>query len=312
MKTPLFSIIVLTFNRHTALVELLDQLKLLRRFPTEIVVVNNGSADGTAALVRKNYPSFVLVENRVNLGAVGRNEGMRIARGTYLITLDDDIYGLKDDHLAILRKHFAQNYRVGAICFQVRDHFKGTLCNWCHPCRPEEGAEQILQTTEISEGAVAFRRSLLLETGLYTREFFISHEGADLAARILDRGFDIVYLPQVRVTHKYALEGRPGWRRYYYDTRNDFWLVVRNYRWPYLLAHLGRRLPATFVYALRDGFLLYWLKALSSAFFELPTMLHQRRPISSATHLRMKKINRNRPGFFYLFKRRLFARELKI
>lgn len=308
----LFSIVVLTCNRQAELAELLGELAGLQRFATEVIVVDNGSSDGTAKMVAERFPQFRLVKTGKNLGAVGRNEGMKAACGTYVVTLDDDILGLDDEALESLCAYFKQQPQVGAVCFQVRDHERGTLCNWCHPCREEDGAELIMPTTEISEGAVAFRREMLQHTGFYTPEFFISHEGADLAARILDRGYTIAYLPQIRVTHKHAAAQRPGWRRYYYDTRNDFWLVVRNYRLPQLLAHLARRLPATFVYALRDGFSSYWFRAVGTALRELPVMLRQRRPISVETQRRIREINRNRPGFFYLFRRRFFTRDVRI
>jgi GT2 family glycosyltransferase len=307
-----FSIVVLTHNRCDVLLELLEELSSLRRFNTEVIVVDNGSVDGTSVTVRERYPEFMVVETNVNLGAVGRNEGIRLAKGEYIVTIDDDILGLTDDSLACLQAFFERHPATGAICFKVLDHYLGAVCNWCHPCKPEEGEDLTFETTEISEGAVVFRRKLLDVTGLYTREMFISHEGADLAARILDNGYSIYYLSQVTVTHKYAETGRPNWRRYYYDTRNDFWLVVRNYRLLHLLAHLARRLPATFIYSLLDGYIFYWFKAIWNSLLEFPEMLRQRKPISRETHRKMRQINKMRPGFFYLFKRRIFARDVKL
>jgi len=312
MSSVTFSIVVLTHNRCEILLELLAELRLLGRFNLEVIVVDNGSSDGTAALVRNSFPGFIVVETGSNLGAVGRNEGMELARGQYIVTIDDDILGLTDDDLESLKSFFEQHPSTGAICFKVRDHYRGTICNWCHPCRPEVWGDRSFETSEIWEGAVVFRRELLDLTGLYTREMFISHEGADLAARIFESGYSIQYLPQVSVTHKYAASGRASWRRYYYDTRNDIWLVVRNYRLGYLLVHLSRRLPATFVYSLRDGFLSYWFKAVWDSLREFPEMLRQRKPISREAHLKIRRINRLRPGFFYMFKRRFLTRDVRI
>ena len=312
MKKYLFSIVVLTYNRRDVLFELLQELSLLKRFETEIIVVDNGSVDGTSGMVRDNFSDFSIVETGKNLGAVGRNEGMKIASGRYVVTIDDDILGLSDDSLVNLMTLFEQDITIGAVCFKVLDHYRGSVCNWCHPHKVEEGSDLTFKTTEISEGAVAFRRDMLKATGYYTPELFISHEGADLAARILDKGFFIYYSPQVTVTHKYAQGSRSNWRRYYYDTRNDFWLAVRNYRLVFLLLHLGRRLPTTLIYSLRDGYFLYWLKACRDSFLELPAMLSQRKPIARSTHALMRQINKNRPTFFYLFKRRFFARDVKL
>lgn len=312
MSGYLFSIVVLTHNRCEVLSELLASLCHIHTFKTEVIVVDNGSSDGTLDMVLSRFPQFKTVAVPVNKGAVGRNEGIRIASGTFIITIDDDILGLDDGSLGYLYLFFQQDPKIGAVCFKVIDFYSGQVCNWCHPYKVEEAAGRSFETSEISEGAVAFRREMLDKTGLYTEELFISHEGADLAARILNEGYEIHYTPRIEVVHKYSRQARSPWRRYYYDTRNDFWLVVRNYRCLAALQHLARRLPTTFLYALRDGYLKYWLRAVGHSIVELPQMWRQRKPISPQTHGRIKFINRHKPGVFYLIKKRFFRREVKI
>lgn len=309
---PLFTVVVLTYNRKDVLSELLRQLSAMNRWDLEVVVVDNCSTDGSAEFVRMVYPRFRVVRPPFNMGAVGRNAGMAAARGRYVITIDDDILGLDGAALDAIAATFDHDPQVGALCFKVLDHYSKEVCNWCHPRDPRTSADTSFETCEITEGAVVFRRDVLNKVGLYPENFFISHEGADLAARIIDRGYRILYLPQVAVSHKYARAGRPGWRRYYYDTRNDFWLALRNYRPWYLLVHLLRRLPVTFVYALRDGFLSYWIKAVLDALWQVPQVLKQRRPISRATHQKLRLLNSEKPGLGYFLKHRLFARRVKI
>ncbi|WP_243373852.1 glycosyltransferase [Geotalea sp. SG265] len=311
-RVPQFTIVVLTYNRKEVLAELLQQLDRLARPDAEVVVVDNCSSDGTNAFVRSAFPRFTLVLLEENRGAVGRNWGMAIARGEYVITIDDDILGLDGDALDTISARFTGNAALGALCFRVVDHYTGQVCNWCHPRDPELHGRSSFETNEITEGAVAFRREMLDRVGLYPEDFFISHEGADLAARIIDNGFEIHYSPRVTVSHKYARNARPGWRRYYYDTRNDFWLAVRNYRPVAMALHLMRRLPATFVYAVRDGFFHYWLKAVRDALLHLPEILKQRQPISREAHRKLRLLNRERPGIAFYLKRRLFARVVKL
>ena len=194
----------------------------------------------------------------------------------------------------------------------VTDYFTGKVCNWCHPNKLEESSDYSFETTEITEGAVAFRKEMLRKTGLYTEELFISHEGADLAARILNKGHEIHYTPLICVSHKYAREARDNWRRYYYDTRNDFWLVIRNYRLVFAINHLLRRLPTTFVYSARDGYVYYWVKAVKDALLDLPEMLRQRHPVSLEAHRKMRYLNRTRPGLLYYFRKRFFCKQVRI
>jgi GT2 family glycosyltransferase len=311
-RVPRFTIVVLTYNRKEILAELLQQLFVIARPDVEVVVVDNCSTDDTAAFVQSAFPAFTLVRLQENLGAVGRNRGMAMARGQYVITIDDDILGLDRDSLHAIAGIFAANARMGALCFRVLDHYSGLVCNWCHPRDPELHAASSFETNEITEGAVAFRREVLDRVGLYPEDFFISHEGADLAARIIDRGYEIHYSPRITVRHKYARNARPGWRRYYYDTRNDFWLAVRNYRPLSIVLHLMRRLPATLVYAVRDGFFHYWIKAVGDALLHLPEIMKQRHPVSREAQLKLRMLNSERPGIGFYLKRRLFARRVKL
>ena len=308
----MFSIVVLTYDRRQVLSELLEEFSLIQRSDIEVVVVDNNSTDGTADMVKENFPEIRLVALKENVGAVGRNKGMNIARGKYVVTIDDDILGLNDITFDNLQNLFDKNPVIGAICFKVTDYYSGKVCNWCHPNRLEDSANTSFETSEITEGAVAFRSEMIRKTGLYTEEFFISHEGADLAARIIDEGYEIHYTPLVCVRHKYATEARDKWRRYYYDTRNDFWLAIRNYRFFFAIKHLLRRLPTTFIYSARDGYARYWVKAVKDSWFEFPEMLRQRRPMSIASHRKMLSLNRRKPGLLYYLRKRLFSKQVRI
>ena len=315
MKKPdnyLFTIVVLTYNRINVLLELLEELSNIKQRNLEVIIVDNGSHDGTVDKVKEQFSEFSVVSLKENHGAVGRNKGMSAANGKYIVTIDDDILGLDEVALDNLKNLFDRNPLVGAICFKVTDYYTGKACNWCHPNKLEESSDRSFETTEITEGAVAFRKEMLRKTGLYTEELFISHEGADLAARILNKSYEIHYTPLVCVRHKYSREARDNWRRYYYDTRNDFWLVIRNYQILYAINHLLRRLPKTFFYSVRDGYAYYWVQAVKDAFSELPIMIRQRRPISLKVHRKMRYLNRNRPGFIYYFKKRFFSKQVRI
>ncbi len=307
-----FSVVVLTHNRKEILNDLLPQLFAIDDDTMEVIVVDNGSEDGTSSFVQESYPQFNLVRSDENLGAVGRNLGMEKAIGDFIITIDDDILNLDRESLERIRNLFNADKELGAICFKVLDHYSGEICNWCHPKLPEKFADVAFETNEITEGAVVFRKSMLDQVGLYPEDFFISHEGADLAVRIIDAGYRIDYEPEILVSHKYAMGGRPSWRRYYYDTRNDFWLAVRNYRWSHIVLHLFKRLPVTFIYAVRDGFVKYWIKAVYDALKAMPDVLSQRRPICRETQRHLRRLNKDKPGLIFFLKNRLFVRQVKI
>jgi GT2 family glycosyltransferase len=237
---------------------------------------------------------------------------MGAANGEYVVTIDDDILGFEMRFLEYLRKLFEDNIRLGAVCFKVVDFYTGSICNWCHPRSPDAYANIQFETCEITEGAVGFRKSVLREIGLYPEEFFISHEGADMVARMLNHGYEILYCPSIAVRHKYAKEGRPSWRRYYYDTRNDIWLAVRNYRIVSALKHLLRRLPVTLIYSIRDGFFRYWIKAVWDGVSQASKIAENSLTMSVTAQKRLHALNKGRPGLVYFLKNRLFVRRIKI
>ena len=124
----------------------------------------------------------------------------------------------------------------------------GRTCNWVHHCKEEEYYDREFLTYEITEGAVAFRKKALNCSGYYPENFFLSHEGPDLAFRIFENGYRVIYWGDIRVEHLFSEEGRKPWRNYYYDTRNQFWLAARHFPFDYAVVYLGRGLGSMLVY----------------------------------------------------------------
>jgi len=307
----LVSIVILTYNRKTTLVSLLDSLRELQDVAHEIIVVDNASEDGTDELVRARYPEVQYERTATNLGVAARNRGLQLARGDIIVTLDDDILGLTDGDLAYLWRLFAENDRLGAVCFKVTHFDNGRVCDWVHHRRLEDHSRSFL-TYEITEGAVAFRREAIVAAGLYCEDFFISHEGLDLAYRLLNLGYDIRYDGEVTVRHKHVAAGRPGWRRYYFDTRNLFWVAARNQPFLYALRYLTLGLAAMGFYSLRDGFCLYWLRAVRDGLQRLPEMWRRRQPWTPRTREYCLAVDAEHPGFWYLAKRRIWQQDFKM
>ena len=241
-----------------------------------------------------------------------RNKGISEASGDIVITLDDDIIGIDDFDIKKLVELFESKPDVGAVCFKIVDYDTGEVCNWCHHYKKEEFCDREFLTDEITEGAVAFRKSALDRSGLYPAYFFISYEGSDLLVRMLDAGYKTIYSPQICVRHRTAQEGRKNWRRYYYDSRNQIWMVARNYPFHLGLKYLIRGLTAMLFYSIRDGFLIYWAKGICDGFKGLPKVLQDRKTFSKETKKTLKEISSKRPNLGYMIRRRMFSREVRL
>ncbi len=306
------SIAILTYNRIHVLEELLISLRKLAYEPLEIIVVDNNSNDGTALMVPREFKNVRYFRMSENKGIVARNVGLKMASGDIVITLDDDVLGIDDNDIKKIIYIFNSKKYVGAICFKVLDYETKEICNWCHHYRKDEFCDKEFITDEITEGAVAFRKSVFTQSGLYPSFYFISHEGPDLLFRMLDGGYQTIFSPDICVFHRTASGGRKKWRRYYYDTRNQIWLAARHYPMPWAIRYLGRGLTAMCIYSLRDGFFYYWAKGIYDGLKGLPDVIQDRKPFSHKTKILLREISKNRPGLGYMVRQRLFQREVKL
>lgn len=309
-SNEMVSLVVLTYNRPHYLERLLEQLSTIKYQPFEVIVVDNHS-DISVNTIVDQFKFTSLIRTESNLGIGGRNCGLKVAKGNIIITLDDDVIGVTDTDIEKLLKIF-ENPSIGAVCFKVVDEETLEVVNWCHHYKVEEYVNQQFLTNEITEGAVAFRRVAIEVSGYYPERFFISHEGPDMVFRLMNNGYDVIYTPDITVKHAHAIQGRQDWRRYYYDTRNLIWLVLRNYTFIEGVKFLFIGLGSMFVYALRDGLLKYWFKGVWDAIKAGADIWKERIPMSPRTIKINRHINSFRPSFWYMVRKRLFSKKIRI
>ena len=306
------TISILTYNRAPVLKELLLELRALTYRPLEIIVVDNCSADDTRKMIQEDFEFVRYFRTSENLGAVARNIGMENAEGDVIITLDDDISGIKDEDLVLIGKVFRDRPTLGAVNFKIVDFFSGNVCNWAHHCDVEKFSETEFYTYEITEGAVAFKKRAIQIAGCYPTSFFLSHEGPDLAFRLIDNGFDVIYSNKIAVLHSHSDMGRKSWLNYYYDTRNQLWLAVRHFPAGYMIKYLFKGWLAMMIYSIRDGFFRYWLKGVCDGLVGIKYAFESRRVLREGTMLFIKKIDKGRPKLKTLIKTKLFRRGVRL
>jgi GT2 family glycosyltransferase len=299
-----FSLVILTYNRSQSVRELLSHVAHLAPHLCDVVVVDNASADDTQQVVRNAFPGIRYFRTAENLGACGRNRGIEAAGGEFVITLDDDIFGISFDDLAKIRAVFQADPSLAALNFRVVDYFTGRLTNWVHH-REAAQSRDVFETYEITEGAVAFRRAAVVGVGMYWPRYFISHEGPDLAFRLMDAGFRVVYDGSLTVRHKHEVSGRPSWRFYYYDTRNLIWLAVRKMSPAYGAGYLAVNISAMAYYSLRGGHFSWWLKAVRDGLAGLPEVRRARQRWTPATESRVRMIDKARVPFLTRLREKL-------
>ena len=299
-ERPSVSAVIVTWNRREALRTVLDRLAELP--VDEVLVVDNGSEDDTAELVRARGGNVRLLEQGSNLGIAGRNRAAREARGDLLLMLDDDAYPLPGA-IEVLAERFERDPRLGVAGGFVRDVDTGggvvrstelgTFDWWLRAGRKGEAPPEGMPAFFFPEGASMLRRSAYLEVGGFFEPYFHFSAEIDLATRLLEARWDVRYVPQAQFDHMKAQSGRSSDRALYYRTRNNLW-------------YLWLRFPASVALPRSAGYLVFdlidathqrhpgaWARAIRDAWTKRELVRGERRPVSREIR-RRAELNRGR------------------
>ncbi len=222
------SIAILTYKRHHHLVRALKSACAYAARVAEIIVVDNAAEAELELLLKSDFPEVRYIAAPSNGGCEGRNIALRAAATPIVITIDDDVELRSPGCIDEVEAAFARDPLLACLNFTVADDEGNVERDWCHP-RPVSHAAREFETYFIMEGASALDRAKVLEVGGYSASYFLGHEGVDLAFRLIRKGYRVVHTPRVSVTHYTASEERPGWRLYYYYTRNGLWNCYRSF-----------------------------------------------------------------------------------
>jgi GT2 family glycosyltransferase len=246
------SVVVVAYNGRDLIGACLDSL-LGQTYPaTELVVVDNGSSDGTASLVRQDYPSARVVELAKNRGfAGGANVGIACSTGELVAFLNTDATA-DPGWLAALVGSLVGRPDVGMVASQMRFLADPSTINSAGICLDRAGVawdrgggapagtiERADEAFGPCGGAALYRRALFHDVGAFDEDFFMYLEDVDLAWRARLAGWRCLYAPEARVLHRHsatAVEHSPFKR--YLLARNKVWLIAKNYPAPDLFAYL--------------------------------------------------------------------------
>jgi len=217
------TIVVLTHDRRDEVLRTLAHLASLPgRWP--VVVVDNGSTDGTGPTVRERFPQMTLIRVARNRGAAARNLGVQAARTPYVAFCDDDTQwepGALERAVAILDVA----PKVGVLSARVMvgaDRRPDPACQAMADTPLDSTGLPGRRILGFMAGACVMRRQAFLDAKGYWRPFFIGAEEALLALDLAQLGWSMVYAPEV-VTRHFPSTRRDAPRRRYLLARNAIW-----------------------------------------------------------------------------------------
>jgi GT2 family glycosyltransferase len=320
MTTPLVSIIIVNWNGRHLLARCLESVFNQTFTDFEVILVDNGSTDGSPNYIAATYPDVRLIPLTENRGFTGgNNEGFRQSNGSFIVLLNNDAC-LKEDWLERMVAVMESDAGLGSCASKIvidgtdlldsagdlfTTAFTGTKWGEC------QKASDFTEPRAVAgpcAAAAIYRRSMLEQIGFLDDDFFLNHEDTDLNLRAWLAGWRCQFVPEAVAYHKVSASiGALSATSVYYLSRNSLWVWTKNV--PTVL--LFRFLPQRMLYELNSFVNFCLIHGAWSPFFRgkwdalkgLPIMFRKRKLLSNK-RLSNKQIARELiPVTSYLYQR---------
>ena len=245
MSYPKVSLVILNWNGKDITIACLKSVEKIDYPNYQVIVVDNGSTDGSQKEIKAGFPSVHLMENGQNLGfPEGMNVGIRYALdggADYVFSLNNDTI-LDRDILTELVKVAESSPAIGIVVPKVyfaqepnRIQTVGGMIDW------KKGRGYHLKIGEIDTGEYEserevdylglplIKKAVIDKIGLYDSGYFAYWEDVDLCTRAKRAGFKVISVPRAKIWHEgtFTIRKISGFFEYY-STRNRFWFMKRH------------------------------------------------------------------------------------
>ena len=227
------SIVILSYNTKRYLEQVLRSLARIKKNDWEVIVVDNASQDGSAQMVKEEFPFVKCIINKKNVGfSAGNNSGIRRAQGAYVLLLNSDTEVRDAESIPTLLSYMDKHPDIGAVTPKVV-LADGTMDMASHRGIPTPwnsfsyfiGLERVFgklpgiqrifggyhqtwkrieYTHEVdacTAAAMFVRAAAIDEVGLLDEQFFMYGEDLDWCYRFRKAGWKIVYNPEATIIH---------------------------------------------------------------------------------------------------------------
>lgn len=241
--------VILNWNGYDDTAECLRSLRQVNSGDHEVIVVDNGSIDGSPDLLQPEFPEVTLLRNEKNRGfADGSNVGIRCAmsRGASRVLLLNNDTVVAPNFLGLLIEEMEKDATIAAAGPAIL-HYEAPDLVWCAGATVDEATGEsvslfsgattsslAMETYEcdyVSGCAILMSSRAIESVGYLDPRFFIYYEETDWCTRARRAGLRTVCVPEARVWHKIAVtSGRESPRVRYLMTRNRLLYVWKNAR----------------------------------------------------------------------------------
>jgi len=311
LNHPLVSIVIVNWDGKRHLEHCLPSVLKQTYANYEVIVVDNGSNDGSGEYVERDFSQVLLIRNKENLGfAKANNIGIKAAKGKYIATLNNDT--IVDSHwLSELVKAAEGNKKVGMVASKMLRFFPYNVIDSAGIVMDKAGTsydrgqgEQDLGQFETPQevigpcaGAALWRRDMLAQIGLFDENYFVFLEDLDLAYRARLGGWRCIYVPKAIVYHVHSAStgGAGSAFKYYIIGRNRLWTIFKDFSIKQMIVYFPLIASYTVLmvaYDLAVKHRLAAVKGVADAMRCLPQVLAKRREIHGKRQVPYSEIER--------------------
>lgn len=306
---PEASVIVVNWNGRHLLEGCLASLCCQTFRNSEVIVVDNGSDDGSVEWLAAHYPEIRIVALNTNEGfCAGNNAGIRAARGEYIVLLNNDTE-VEPAWLEELVRYIGGDPSIAAcdskiLYFDQRDTIWSAgatytiagSAEWRGHGRPDMEITEPTEVFTANACSAIYARRVLDEIGGLDEDFFAGYEDVDWSFRARLRGYRVVNVPSSRVFHKVSATHQYNSSTYvYHGQRNVFAVFVKNMPTRLLLKYAGLHLLYTggsLLYFARVGRLSAFLRGKWDALRQWRELWQKRREIQRSRSIASSDVDR--------------------
>ncbi len=219
------SIVIVNWNTRDLLDRCLETIpEAVSGWTHEVIVVDNGSTDGSGTMVRTRHPGVHLVENGENVGFVrATNQGIALSRGQYVLLLNSDTVAPPGSlaRMVAFMEDYPDAGAVGPKLVNPDGSFQASYAHFptlvseslsafglnrrlygpYHPSPPPRPDERPGPVDWVPGACLLLRRKALEDVGPLDEGFWMYSEDTDLCYRLHRAGWKVYYLPDVEIVH---------------------------------------------------------------------------------------------------------------
>lgn len=231
---PLVSVGILNCNRREELRTTITAV-LKSDYPNlEISVADNGSSDGSAEMVRNEFPGVTLYEFSRNMGVAARNTLMFEAKGKYIVLYDDDSVPAMASTIGEIVDFLERHADVAALCTNVINYYTGESETRGWEEYAMASGDEYYEGLFMHGSGMTYRSQCIQATHGFPEDFFWGWEENDLTLQLVSKDLKIVYKPDIVTYHRRSPLHRDEKWAFLMRTRNGIWLFWKYF--PFLPA----------------------------------------------------------------------------